>query len=112
MELRPDPSYRSMRLYELNRKFTSAITTVLQESIESGELRSGVPIQLIRDMIFGGIEHQTWAYLRNEGDFPLDSAAEHLAEIVYRGMISDTPRDGEAGLAGRIERAVERLEAI
>lgn len=112
MELRPDPAYRSMRLYDLNRKFTSAITSVVQDAIDSGEFRSGVPIQLVRDMIFGAIEHQTWAYLRNEGDFPLDSAAEHLAGIVYRGMAADPGQGEGAGVAGRIERAVERLEVI
>lgn len=112
MELRPDPGYRSLRLYELNRKFTSAITIVLQEAMDAGEFRAGVPIQLIRDMIFGGIEHQTWAYLRNEGDFSVDSAAEHLSEIVYRGMVVGGAESGDASTAGRIERAVQRLEAL
>lgn len=112
MELRPDPAYRSLRLYELNRKFTSAITTVLQEAIETGEFRGGVPIQLIRDMIFGGIEHQTWAYLRNEGDFSVDSAAEHLSEVIYRGMVAEAPGVDTQGLAGRLERAVSRLERL
>jgi len=112
MELRPDPAYRSLRLYELNRKFTSAITTVLQEAIDSGEFRSGVPIQLIRDMIFGGIEHQTWAYLRNEGDFSVDNSAEHLSEVIYRGMVALQTQNDDLAVAIRLERVADRLEAL
>lgn len=112
MELRPDPAYRSLHLYELNRKFTSAITTVLHEAIESGEFRSGVRIQLIRDMIFGGIEHQTWAYLRNEGDFSVDNAAEHLSEVIYRGMVAAQTQTDDPAVAARLERVADRLEAL
>lgn len=112
MELRPDPTYRSLRLYALNRKFTGGVTEVVREAIASGEFRAGVPQTLIRDMIFGGIEHQTWAYLRNEGDFSVDAAAEHIAEIVYRGMVMEQGTGERDEVAARLERVAERLERL
>ncbi len=112
MEMRPDPTYRSLRLYKLNRKFTSGVTDVVREAIETGEFRPGVPQKLIRDMIFGGIEHQTWAYLRNEGDFSVDEAAEHIAEVVYRGMVQSNVVSEAEGVAARLERVADRLEKL
>lgn len=86
MELRSDPAYRSMHIYELNRKFTGKISMVLNEAVQMGEFRDDVPVRLLRDMIFGCIEHQTWAFLRGEGDFSVDLAADSITNVVYRGM--------------------------
>ena len=88
MELRADPGYRSMHIYELNRQFTSKILTILQDAIDSGEFRSDISLSLVRNLIFGGIEHQTWAYLRGEGDFDFDKAADAIADVVYHGMLA------------------------
>ncbi len=86
MELRPDPEYRSMHLYKLNRRFTNRIRSALTAAMASGDLRSDVPIDLLRDMIFGGIEHQTWAFLRDEGDFDVEAAADGIMTVIWRGM--------------------------
>ena len=64
LDLRPDPAYRSMPVFELNRRFTAQVTEALREGVRIGELRDDVPVSLLRDMIFGAIEHQTWAFLR------------------------------------------------
>ncbi|MEH6759341.1 MAG: TetR/AcrR family transcriptional regulator [Parasphingorhabdus sp.] len=85
-ELRPDPNYRDMPIFSMSRKFTSAIITHLKQGVVTGELSDRIPFRVVRDMIFGGIEHQTWAYLRDEGDFSVDSAADAIAEIIYVGM--------------------------
>lgn len=86
MELRSDPAYRSMHIYELNRKFTGKISALLNEAVKTGEFLDDVPVHLLRDMIYGGIEHQTWAFLRGEGDFSVDLAADSITNVIYRGM--------------------------
>jgi TetR/AcrR family fatty acid metabolism transcriptional regulator len=86
MELRSDPDYRNMRIYQLNRQFTSKISTTLQAAMDSGAFRKDVPIKLLRDMIYGCIEHQTWAYLRDEGDFSAEETSEYITDIIYRGL--------------------------
>jgi TetR/AcrR family fatty acid metabolism transcriptional regulator len=93
MELRPDPEYRSMHLYQLNRQFTNRIRNALTAAVASGDLRSDVSVDLLRDMIFGSIEHQTWAFLRDEGDFDVEAAAEGITTVIWRGMQTarDTP---------------------
>lgn len=86
MELRADPNYRSSKIFELNREFTGKIVRLLEEAVRSGEFRDDVSVRLLRNMIFGCIEHQTWAYLRGEGDFDVDLAADDIADVICRGM--------------------------
>jgi AcrR family transcriptional regulator len=117
MELRSDPNYRTMRIYELNRRIAAQVMDVVEDGVKRGELRDDVPLKLIRDMIFGAIEHQTWAYLRGEGDFSAEDSAEGITDIVYRGIAKQSqssparmPARMDDTLA-RIERAAELIES-
>lgn len=114
-ELRPDPNYRQTRLFQLNQAYTHRIIDLVREAVAAGEFRSDVPPSLVRDLIYGGIEHRTWAFLRNEGDFDLEETADALTEMVYRGLAA-TPAQPAADPASptlaRLERVAERLEAL
>ncbi len=119
MDLRPDPNYRSMPIYQLNRKLLSQVPEVLRTYIDTGDLRSDIALGVIRDMIFGAIEHQTWAYLRHEGDFSIEDSTNTIARLLYEGLRTDqapatsaTPAASTelAPAIGRLERLAERLE--
>jgi TetR/AcrR family transcriptional regulator, fatty acid metabolism regulator protein len=113
MELRSDPNYRNMRIYDLNRRIAAQVMDVVEDGVKRGELRDDVPLKLIRDMIFGAIEHQTWAYLRGEGDFSVEDSAEGITDIVYRG-IAKQPQQSPTRLGdtlARLERAAELIES-
>lgn len=116
MDLRADPAYRSMPIFELNRRFTAQVTEVLKEGVRTGELRSDVPVNLLRDMIFGCIEHQTWAFLRGEGNFSVDEVTEGVVTVIYRGMLTPVPASAPAvgqdlsEVVTRLERVAARLE--
>ncbi len=111
LDLRPDPAYRSMSVFELNRRFTAQVSEVLREGVHKGELRNDVPISLLRDMIFGCIEHQTWAYLRGEGDFSVDEATDGIATVVVRGMRTRPATPAASADQGLVD-AVRRLELV
>lgn len=85
-ELRPDPDFRSTAIYQLNRRFTGVVSQVLRDAVTCGDFRDDVSFELLRDMIFGAIEHQAWAYLRGEGDFSTDNTAEGITRVIYGGM--------------------------
>jgi TetR/AcrR family transcriptional regulator, fatty acid metabolism regulator protein len=105
IEMRPMPAYRSTKLFKLTRQFTADVRAVCQAAVESGEFRGDVSPSLMRDMIFGCIEHQTWSFLRREGDFKIDEVADSIANVVYRGMAA-APVDRD----DRLEHALDRLE--
>ncbi len=111
LDLRPDPAYRSMPIFDLNRRFTAQVTEVLIEGVRCGEFLGDVPVSLLRDMIFGCIEHQTWAFLRGEGNFSVEEVTDGIATVIYRGMRS-TPSAPEAAAQHGLDDAVARLERI
>ncbi|RJF86327.1 TetR/AcrR family transcriptional regulator [Oleomonas cavernae] len=113
LDLRADPQFRNTPAYQQNRRFAKVVMDVVKEGISRGELRDDVPLKLIRDIIFGAIEHQTWAFLRGEGDFSVDDSAAGIADVITRGIGLAEPKapptpPGEAGYAA----AIERLEAV
>jgi len=112
-ELRPDPSYRKTRIFELNQAYTRRVIDVVKAAMAQGEFRTDVSPYLVRDMVYGCVEHRTWAFLRNEGDFEIDDTADSIADIVYRGLaVQKTADDAVAAMLSRLEEAVVRLEKL
>jgi len=85
---------------------------VVEDGIKQGVLRGDIPLKLIRDMIFGGIEHQTWAYLRGGADFSVEDSAAGITDVVFRGIAvrpSSEPADINETLV-RLEKIADTLE--
>jgi TetR/AcrR family fatty acid metabolism transcriptional regulator len=113
-EIRADPDYASTAVFDLNRKYTRRTLDIVKDAMHAGEFREDTPLRLVRDMIYGCVEHHTWAYLRGEGDFRVDETADMITDLIYRGLAAEAkpPADGAAAMAVRLERAVERLEDL
>jgi AcrR family transcriptional regulator len=110
MKVRPDPGYRGTRVFELNMRYVAQAVRVMHEAVQSGEFRRDVPLRLVRDMIYGCIEHHTWSYLRGEGDFDPAAAADQLTRVILHGMAAGAEQDGLRHAADRLERLADRLE--
>jgi TetR/AcrR family transcriptional regulator, fatty acid metabolism regulator protein len=113
MDLRPDPAYRSMPLYQLNRQLLAQIPAVLRHYMDTGDLRQDIPIHVVRDAIFGAIEHQTWAFLRKEGDFSIEESTNSIAKLLYGGLRTpDAAPEGspQEDVLRRLERVADRME--
>lgn len=118
-ELRATAEYRNTSVFELNRKYTQLTLGIIKSGIASGELRADVPLQIVRDMIFGCAEHHTWAFLRGEGRFSPDEAADAITNLVYHGLVAAPGVKAGARRADvtestllRLERVAKRLEAL
>jgi TetR/AcrR family fatty acid metabolism transcriptional regulator len=112
IEMRPTAGYRTTRLFELNRRFTAEVRKVCDAAIQSGEFRRDAGASLLRDMVFGCIEHHTWAFLRGEADFNVDEVADSIANVIYRGMAAAAPVEDDRmeHVVARLEAAAERIE--
>jgi AcrR family transcriptional regulator len=106
-ELRADPDYRSTTVFQLNRAYTRRMIEIIDAAMKSGEFRSDIPTRMVRDLVFGGVEHHTWSYLRGEGDFSVDGAANSITDMVYRGMAMHGGASDD-----RLDHVVRRLEAV
>ncbi|GGF52571.1 hypothetical protein GCM10007301_10060 [Azorhizobium oxalatiphilum] len=113
-KLRSEPNYRETRLFQLNQSYTHRIIDIVRAAVASGEFRPDVSAGLVRDLIFGGVEHRTWAFLRNEGDFDPVALADDLANMIYRALaVADRVAPDQAELiARRLEDVADRLERV
>ncbi len=115
-ELRAGTEYRKTSVFELNRAYTQRTLAIIDEGVASGEFRPNVPRPLIRDMIYGGIEHHTWGFLRGEGDFSPDQAADDIVDIIYRGLANTDVKpagvNADARTLARLETITRRLERL
>jgi TetR/AcrR family fatty acid metabolism transcriptional regulator len=110
-EIRPAPDYRGSRLFELNRAYTHRLVDVVKAGIASGELRPDASPSLVRDLVFGCIEHRTWTFLRGEGDYDPVETADAITNLVHRGLILGDPASPVESVVARLEIATARLEA-
>ena len=108
-QLRAWPEYRRTTVFDLTREYTRRTLEILQQAIDAGEFRADLPLRVVRDMIYGGVEHHTWVYLRGEGDFSPDAAADAMTEMVYRGLAREQSAATQPPAA---ELTLRRLEAV
>lgn len=109
-EVRPKLDYKDTAIFELNRGYTEQMRNLFREAIDSGEFQHDVPERLLRDMVFGTIEHSTWRFLRGEGDFDPAEVADEIAAVVYRGMSAKPlAEDKFSHLVTRLEKAADVL---
>lgn len=111
-ELRPDPGYRKTKLFRLNQAYTQRVVDIVKAAMASGEFRSDVSPIIARDMVYGAIEHRTWAFLRNEGDFNIEETADGITELIYRGLVASEAAEPLAETAARLQAVADRLEAM
>jgi TetR/AcrR family transcriptional regulator, fatty acid metabolism regulator protein len=114
LEVRRDPDYRHTRSFKLNRRFTAEVSEVFESAISSGEFRGDVSPALLRDLVFGCIEHSTWKFLRGEGDFSVDEVADGIATVIMRGMSAEPVAETDKlhAVAVRLEKATIGLERL
>jgi TetR/AcrR family transcriptional regulator, fatty acid metabolism regulator protein len=103
-EIRPDGTPYHSAIAELNRRYTRAALQTLQEGVESGELRPGIAPAMVRNLIYGAIEHVVWRFVFRGGRLDVDRIADDLTDAVLHGIV--TPPS-----AARSESAVDRLAA-
>lgn len=116
-EARPDVALYDEAILELNRRYTGLALAVLEEGVENGSLRQNIVPSVIRDLIYGGIEHAVWRFVFTDGQLEIGLLADQLADAILDGIVGDI-RSGVATdsipnqeTVVRLERAVTRLES-
>jgi AcrR family transcriptional regulator len=103
-EIRPDGELYHSAIADLNRRYTRAVLQTLQEGIESGEFRPEIPPAIVRNLVYGAIEHVVWRFVFRGGRLDVDRTADDLTHAVVHGIVAPPP-------AARAQRAVDRLAA-
>jgi len=131
-EARPDLALYDEAILELNRRYTGLALGVLEEGVRRGDLRADIVPSVIRDLIYGGIEHAVWRFVFSDAKLDAGALSDQLADAVLGGIAvqiswqtsqqkpaqiapqtalpADFDRQQEMRVR-RLERAVARLES-
>lgn len=117
-EVRTRPEYFNSALHELHVRYTAFLIRTVRDAVAHGELPRDTDSEMVRGMVYGGIEHRMWGVLFGRDTVDVEVAADRFTDMVLRGILPD----GQAGdsptavsaPSGRddIERRLERLEKI
>lgn len=113
-EVRPYQDYRDSVVHELNRETTALALGVIEEAMARGEFRSDLPATLVRDVIYGGIEHVMWRALSGDVSADVVRLADELTDLVIRGVaVQSEPADaGDDHVEGRLARLEAEFHAV
>lgn len=111
-EVRSRPDYIGSELHQLNREATRLLMTEIEQGMAEGLLRHDVSARLLRDVVFGGIEHHVAAFLAGRAELDCDELATSITNLVFDGMRSAARQETTADLAQRLERVATRLERV
>ncbi len=102
-EVRAEQDYRGSGLHDKNRLYTRFLIEVINEGIAAGEFRRDVSPALMRDLVYGAVEHLTWNYVCGRGELDVDAIAAELTAMVCDG-IETTARVAAAKQTPRLAR--------
>ena len=108
-EVRPAHNYAGTRLHEMNRRYTQFLTDVVQQGAASGDFRGDLPPTLLRDLVYGGVEHAAWNYLCGRGSLDIDTLADQITALVCEGPAAPADADLQRETA-RLSRIATRME--
>lgn len=111
-ELRTDDQEYQAVIGDLNRRYSAFLRRTIEEGVAKGELRPDTPVRLVRDMIFGCIEHHAWRYLSGEGTLDVETLADQILAVVLGGVGARAAADGADERLRRLDSALDRLERV
>ncbi len=136
-EVRTSPEYFKSMLHDLHVRYTSFLLRTVREAVEEGELPADTDAEMVRSMLYGGIEHRMWSLLFGRGTIDVEATADRYTAMLLNGLLTpvasplvsmapaaatsvaaadaNADADSDAGAAlprDDIERRLARLERI
>lgn len=85
-EVRGASDYPGSRFQDLNRRYGTVIMKILKEGQASGEVRADADPRMVRDVIFGSIEHLTWGHVNGRAKLDVEATASGLTKLLVQGL--------------------------
>jgi TetR/AcrR family fatty acid metabolism transcriptional regulator len=85
-EVRTASDYEGSSIQELNRQYTSVLIRIVRDAVKAGEVRPHVNPRLLRDVLFGAIEHLAWRHVKGKGQLRVTQTARDLTLMLTSGI--------------------------
>jgi len=94
LETRNSARYFETEAYVLVRQFIGIVDGVIKEGIAAGEIRADLPPTLIRNAIFGAIEHSCLRLVIFNGAVSTNETARLIADLIFNGIATQPKQKG------------------
>lgn len=85
-EVRTASDYRGSAIQQLNRRYTSILIKIVDAGIAEGEILPDIDPRLVRDMLFGAIEHSSWRHVNGTRPLDVPRLARSMTEVLVNGL--------------------------
>ena len=107
-EVRTGPEYESSGLHALQVRYTQFVRLALEQAVEDGELQGDVDVEMVRAILYGGLEHLLWPVLYGTHQVDVDEVADRYTDTVLHGLQGARQRDSVDARLARLESLVAR----
>lgn len=73
-------------LAPLQRRYTAPLMDVLARGQASGEIRTDLPLRLLRSLVYGPMEHILWETIGSERQLDIDGAADAVIALLWPAL--------------------------
>nr|WP_088502116.1 TetR/AcrR family transcriptional regulator [Burkholderia ubonensis] len=101
----------SDELTALQRRYTAPLMDVLARGQAAGQVRTDMPLSLLRSMVFGPMEHVLWDAILGHRKLDTETTAAQLIDMLWAAV--QPPAPDQAALVrfrNEVAEAVRRLE--
>jgi AcrR family transcriptional regulator len=89
-------------IVRLQRRYTAPLMTVLADGIAAGDIRSDLPLGLLRSSVYGPMEHVLWDAISGK-KIDVDATAKQLSTFIWQAL---QPPDPDVAALGQLQRDV------
>ncbi|GGC89146.1 TetR/AcrR family transcriptional regulator [Undibacterium terreum] len=76
---------------DLKRLYVAPVMQLLAQGRDSGELRQDIPLKLMRDMVYGPMEHILWERILSNQTPDIAATTEQLTEMLWAAFAAPRP---------------------
>ncbi|MFK0570170.1 TetR/AcrR family transcriptional regulator [Endozoicomonas sp.] len=106
----------SPQVRALNRRYTEVVTKITKEGIARGELRPDISITLVRNTLFGTLEHYLWGiYLDSKTtETPLldiHQTSQQITQLIFDGISNNHQTLEDNSVKSEVSELIQKLNA-
>jgi AcrR family transcriptional regulator len=105
-----DQEFMSL-LTDIKRRYTGPLMTALSAARESGEIRPDIPLRLMRDIVYGSLEHILWDHIHSGRTPDVDLTASQLSDMLWSAFIPpNQPMESLVQFRSEVADALQRAK--
>ncbi len=105
-EVRTAPGYAVSVLHDLNVRYTDYLRQTLEQAASEGEIAREMDYELVRSLVYGGLEHLMWPVLYGNRQVDVERLTDRFTDQILNGL------EGAQKPTSPIEARLARLERL